>query len=371
MAHATPQTPAFGSQAGHLARRSDAEIRTLRAKAKTAIMRWVDDAAAPAGARAAMSRAVDAMLAELAERDAWYEVITVVLGETEGLNFALRGRTWRAYPCETMLAVTTVVPGWARGWRDVIPDETAREHLTWFLHYARQYIHRSRVARILMAAWDRDGRVLDPFGPGGMNQFYSPGFRPTPSIARMLDEAEREAKNHWGAATGERRVRSVWSTANTLDPQIHQAVFHFIRAQSLLVHDFELEAVVALDCALQAVASMLVRGGHLTNKANRAELCLALGLEQSAAGAAMEGSFIRNVVGAHAGGWRWWDSGEVTEELVPALTRTVRRAIGRAAAIEPGMRRVDPDPANWSEWLLVNFSTVWDSVWLPKASGLR
>jgi hypothetical protein len=62
-----------------------------------------------------MSRAVDAMLVELAERDAWSEVMTVVLADTAGLDFALRGRTWRAYPCETMLAVTTIVPGWARG----------------------------------------------------------------------------------------------------------------------------------------------------------------------------------------------------------------------------------------------------------------
>jgi hypothetical protein len=363
--------PASGLRAKDVALRSDAELRTLRARAKTAIMRWVDDAPAPAGARAAMSRAVDAMLAELAERDGWFEVMTVVLGDTAGLDFALRSRTWRAYPCETMLAVTTVVPGWARGWREVIPDETARDHLTWFLHYARQYIHRSRMARILMAAWDRDGRVLHPFGPGGTNQFYSPGFRPAPSVVRMLDAAEREAKARWGASARERRVRSVWSRANTLDPEIHQAVFHFIRAQSLLAHDFELEAVVALDCALQAIGTMLMRGGRLTNKATRAELCVALGLEQSAAGAAMEGSFVRNVVGAHAGGWRWWDSGEVTEELVPALTRAVRQAIGRAAAIEPEMRRVDPDPASWHEWLLVNFSTVWDSVWLPKASGSR
>ena len=74
-----------------MTRLSDAEARTLRARAKTAIMRRVDDAAAPAGARAAMSRAVDAMLAELAERDAWSEVMTVVLGDTAGLDFALRG----------------------------------------------------------------------------------------------------------------------------------------------------------------------------------------------------------------------------------------------------------------------------------------
>jgi len=35
------------------------------------------------------------------------------------------------------------------------------------------------------------------------------------------------------------------------------------------------------------------------------------------------------------------------------------------------MRRIDPDPASWSDWFLVNFPMLWDSVWLAKASGSR
>lgn len=333
-------------------------------------MRWVDDAAAPTNTRATMSRSIDAMLAGLAERDSWFEVMTVVLDNTANLPIALRSTTWRAYPCKETMAVTTVVPGWTRGWRDLIPDETAREQLTWFLHYARQYVHRSRVAKVLMAAWDRDGRVLHPFGPDITSRFYGP-IIPAPTMTRMLDVAERDAKAQWGDPAGEMRIRSVWAAANILDPDIHQAVFHFIRAQGLLSHGFELEAVVALDCALQSLATMLVSAGRLTNKATRAELCQALDLDHVAAAAAAEGAFVRNVVGAHAGGWRWWDSGEITAELMPVLSRTVRRAIGRAVAIEPGLRRVDPSPLSWSDWLLVNFSMIWESVWFARASGAR
>lgn len=349
---------------------SGPETRVLHARAKSAIMKWVDEAGAPAGERAVMSRSVDTMLTELAARDTWFEVMTVALGETDGLPIALRGRTWRAYPCAELFAVTTIVPGWARGWRDVIPDNTARDYLTWFLHYARQYVHRSHVAKVLMAAWDWDGTVLHPFGPGGTNRYYGPMI-PAPAIVRMLEIAEQDARAAWGAPSGEVRTRPVWASANTLDPDIHQAVFHFIRAQGLLAHDFELEAVVALDCALQSIATMLVRAGRLTNKATRAELCYTLGLGRPSAAAASEGAFVRNVVGAHAGGWRWWDSGEITDELVPVLTRTVRRAVGRAVAIEPTIRRVDPSPDCWSDWLLLNFRTVWESVWSPRAAGAR
>ncbi|WP_203311304.1 hypothetical protein [Sphingomonas beigongshangi] len=73
-------------------------------------------------------------------------------------------------------------------------------------------------------------------------------------------------------------------------------------------------------------------------------LCQKLGLGPSAEHATSDANALRNSVGANAGGWRWWDSGEVTEELLPVLTRTVRRALGKAAAMEPQMRKVDPSP---------------------------
>lgn len=340
--------------------------RALRSHAKSRIMAWVDRLAPSAKDRAAMSRSVDLVLDELPARDKWAEVMTVGLAGTEELAMGIRGPTWRAFPCRNMVAVSTIVPGWAKGWRGIIADDISYDQLTWFLHYARQYVHRSHVAKVLMAAWDRDGLVLHPFGPTGTSQLYGPHL-PLGTPKSMLDAAARLMREQLGEPVADMRTRSVWATANTLDPDLHQAIFHFLRGQSLTKGDFELEAAVALDCALQAIKTLLVKGGVATNRTSRQELCMLLGLGHAAAQAAFEANDLRNSVGAHAGGWRWWDSGEVTEELIPILTRTVRRAIGKAVAMEPQIRQIDPTPESWSNWLLIHFDILWDTVWFDRS----
>ncbi|MGI4811913.1 MAG: hypothetical protein ACRYGG_01020 [Janthinobacterium lividum] len=309
-----------------------------------------------------MARSVDLVFDELPTRDMWFEAMTVGLGKTKGMRSTFAGPTWRVYPCADVLAVTTVVPGWAQGWRQILADEVAYDQMTWFLHYARQYIHRAHVAKVLMFAWDRDGRVLHPFGPVSMSRTYGPQVR-AETMRTMLRNAVNDARSLLGRPTAETPTRTVWASANTLDPDLHQAVFLFLRGHNLLQHSFELEAVVAFDCALQAIKTLLVRGRQATNKTTRGELCQLLGMGSAAAAIAAEGQLLRNSLGAHAGGWRWWDSGEITEELVPAMSKTVRRALGRAAAAEPMFRHVDPAPSSWSDWMLVNFDMLWTAIW--------
>ena len=311
-----------------------------------------------------MAHSVDLMLAELPLRDGWAEVMTIGLADSKNLPISLRANRWRIFPCADQLSMTTIVPSWSKGWHRILTDEAAYLDLTWFLHFARQYIHRADVAKLLMIAWDRDERVLHPFAPKTMYSFYGPHL-PMRSNRAMLDAAVAGARREWGDPVVEIPITSVWAKANTLDPNLHQAVFHFVRGHSLLQHDFELEAVVAFDCALQAIKTLLLRGGLVTNKSSPADLCCALGLEGSAP-VALEAKFLRNAVGAHAGGWRWWDSGDITEELAPAASKLVRRALAKAARIEPTIRTIDPSPESWSQWLLSNFDMLWDTVWLDK-----
>lgn len=347
------------------------EVDSRRARVKASILRWVDRSSGSARHRATMSSAIDVMLAELPNRDRWWEVMTIALDDTADMPISLRAASWRAYPTTDMLVVSTLVPGWSRGWHRLLPDEEAYDALTWFLHYARQYVHRSHVAKVLMVAWDLDGRILHPFGPKASGRLHA-DVGPRASARRMLEEAEMEAKRMWGADPRERRVRSTWARANTLDPDLHQAIFHFVRAHRLWRAGFELEAIVAFDCVLQAVKTLLMAGGLLeSNRASRTDVCTSLGLGSKAGWIAEEGNFLRNKVGAHAGGWRWWDSGELTEDLVPALAGVARRVIGAAAAKEPAFRRVEPNPASWSDWLLVNFDTLWEIVWFEKLLTVR
>jgi hypothetical protein len=338
----------------------------LRAHTKARMLRYYDRAAAPASVRKGMAAAIDSMLAELPKRDGAREAMTVTLDETKGLDYLIGSQSWRAYPCKNVLAVTTIVPGWTRGWRSLISDEIGYDEITWFLHFARQYIHRSHVAKILMVCWDRDRRILHPFGSQFMSRHHWEN-RPRPSERSLIDASMADARLEWGKSTRELPIRSVWTNANTLDANIHQSIFHFIRGQSLLRKEFELEAVVALDSALQALKTLLVNGGLANSATTRPELCTLLGLGIDAGEIARQGNFLRNNVGAHAGGWRWWDHGELTEELVPALSSVVRRAIAKAAKLELGIRTVEPEPESWSTWLLQNLDMLWDTVWFEKA----
>jgi hypothetical protein len=275
------------------------------------------------------------MFDELPNRESWFEVTTVTLGDTKGLPLIVRSRTWRTIACLDMLAVSTVVPSWALGWHAIIPDEPARDILTWYLHYARQYIHRSHVAKVLMIAWERDGRVLHPFGRWGAREYYGP-VAPAPSLTRMLDIATEYAHKQWGVAENPTQIRSIWSQVNTLDPHIHQSIFHFTRGQSLLAGAFEMEAVVAFDCVMQSLKSSAANWRLRSQAAATFASC-----------------------------WGW-----VAEPLPSPTKPTAERALRKAAALESTMRTIEPAPKNWSDWLSQNFGTIWDVVWFDKVHGL-
>ncbi|MGD0104145.1 MAG: hypothetical protein ABSC06_08925 [Rhodopila sp.] len=46
--------------------------------------------------------------------------------------------------------MSTVVPGWGFGWRTIFRDDYVYQVLSDLAHYARQYVHRSHVARVLI-----------------------------------------------------------------------------------------------------------------------------------------------------------------------------------------------------------------------------
>lgn len=341
----------------------------LQAAAKSRLLRWFDSLSAPPDARSAFSSSIDRVFDELPKRNDWFEVMTVVLGGTKNLRIAARQATWRLVPCTEGIAVVTVVPNWAKGWRPLINDDFSYDTLTWYLHYARQYIHRSQVVKVLMIAWERDGRILHPFGHASQNQLYGPVI-PAPSMKTMLDVAVEAAQNSWGSAANQTGFSSIWLSANTLDPNIHQGIFHFLRGQSLLMAGFEIEAVVAFDCVMQCLKGFMMRSRSVTSKASRSDVGKLLGLGRRAQTLVDQAYLLRNNFGAHPGGWRWWDQGELLDEIFPLLAEATHRALRKACAVEPHLRTIEPAPTDWARWLLVNFNTLWDVVWFNKMHGI-
>ncbi|GGC94894.1 hypothetical protein GCM10010994_60770 [Chelatococcus reniformis] len=276
----------------------------------------------------------------------------------------MSGRDWRARPSGKGLVVSSIVPGWNFGWQGILKDDVACDILSWLGHYARQYIHRSNIAKALMAVWERNGLVLHPFGIGVTVQCYN-DFRPKPSTREIFATAERSYTEQWGLfCEGHRVYRSKWASRNTLDPALHQGVFHFLRAQSLVSAGFELEALAAYDCVLQSLQYFDWSWAPGNPKRDRRDLVRALGLGERAGDRAEHIYFLRNEFIAHAGGWRWWDAGEYLEpDLTTDAGRLASRALRKAADIEPRHRRIDPAPADWALWLEDSFSHVWSAIW--------
>lgn len=339
-------------------------MNIARARAKSMILAWFDKGKLPRPLRAGVAADIDRFFDTIAERSHWHECLSTLLDDKGQADFIMKGHDWCARPSGKGLVVTSIVPGWNFGWRDVLKDEIAEDMLSGLGHYARQYIHRSNIAKVLMAAWERNGLVLHPFGEGLNFQRYS-DFQPKITHVEMFAAAERSNAAQWGRFPKALRVyRTRWLDRNTLDPAIHQAIFHFLRAQRLVAADFELEALAAYDCVLHSLQNLDWSWAPGNPKRDRRDLCGALGFGRRSADLAEHVYFLRNQFVAHAGGWRWWDTVDYLEDDVAAqASRLTSRALRKAADIEPQHRRLDPSPKDWASWFVTNFTQIWSAVW--------
>jgi hypothetical protein len=335
------------------------------ARAKSLILKWFDNSGQPADMRGKLSSGIDRLLDEIGRRDSWSESRTVLLGDHSAARFETSGRDWRAISCRDGLAVSTIVPGWGAGWSRLFRDEYVYDILSWLVHYSHQYVHRSHVAKVLMIAWERDGAVLQPFGSESHIRRYGPLVPPT-SPGRALAAAVEDSVTRWGKIETAPHSRSRWARRNTFDPAIHQAVFHFLRGQTLKSSEFMIEALVAFDCVLQSLQTIGWDGPVGDPRRNRADLVATLGLSTSDGTLAQRVYFLRNEFGAHAGGWRWWDADEYfDDEFMTKASSLTHRLLQRAADAEPDVRRIDPRPNKWSDWFMKSFPLLFRAIWFP------
>jgi hypothetical protein len=339
------------------------------AKVKTQFARWFDGAGIDPKLRARLLKGVEAMLTELPRRAGWSEAMTSALGNSGKLKLICSGARFQTIPCSDCLAFTTVVPGWGFGWHSIFEDQEVYAILADFPWYARRYIYHSDLAKVLIVAWETERRVLHPFGDQGMSQRHG-AVTPSVSVATALEQAACVVRQEWGPPPRQSRAKttvSVWLNRNTLDPFIHEAIFHFLRAQTLVKHQFIIEAIVAFDCVMETLRKFLTQGsGSLTDK-DRAWVCQELGLNPKQGKLANHVYFLRNEFGAHAGGWMWWDQDDfMDDELIDQISDLVFTALNAGADAEPSKRRVDPEPADWAGWFTDNFEVLWKAIWYER-----
>ena len=354
--------------------------------AKTIFARWLDNAGCESSSRFKILAAFDRLYTELSKRDAWLDVQTVALNDTEGMRFEAIRPHLRIGTCQHGLFVSTLTPGWEVDWRRIFNDDETYELLSWLMHYFRQYVHRSRMVGVLVALWEETEVVIHPFGSLSTYQRWGP-MLPVIAPERALAIAAKEAQEEWPTSFPDvefvdprptknipeqeqadpTKLASFWLDANMLDPHLHQASFHFLRACDLMAAGFEMEATVAVDCVLTVAKNFLIRRKLFApNKQGRATLAEFFEAAEDQVEAARSIGLMRNHFGAHPGGWRWWDFTEMFEgnlkKIIP-LANTILRGI---VQLEPSHRLVAPSPERWSDWFWDNFGDLWRSVWFEE-----
>lgn len=219
-----------------------------------------------------------------------------------------------------------------------------------------------------MIAWEEQGRLLHPFGPEALSTNYGPVIQMI-SAKQSLDAARRNAVKLWGNGELSSEVvptSSPWLGRNTLDPYLHQAVFHLLRALKLKSENFATEAVVAFDCVIQSTEAFIRSRCGLSTELSRRQVCEQLQLLDNSADLAEYIYFIRNNFGAHAGGWRWWDQDELFDDINDDIAKLAGSVLCAAADLEPRVRAIEPTPNQWGLWFFENFEMLWDVVWFEK-----
>lgn len=348
-----------------LSEASDEHCRRQIDAAKSLIGNWHDAKGEDAALRRPLMHGVEQFFDEIATRETRVECRTVLIGEADAPRFSASTPRVRVTPCRDGLAVSVAVPDWAKGLDEVISHDYPADVMRWVGHFARQYIYRSEAAKALMIAWDRERASLHMFGSRSTSRFYGNGYQPARSIGNILDIAVEDVRTEWGQWDGPApRSRSAWLKRNTMDPGVHQGIFHFLRAQELLAAGFETEALVAFDCVIHALQAMPWRERGSKASASRADLFTAMGMAEPSIAVARQINFVRNNFGAHAGGWRWWDAGdEYDNDFLDRAASVVGRMLRRASDLEPEIRVIDPAPPVWANWLLGNFPRLWSIFW--------
>lgn len=347
-------------------------------RAKTIVAQWLDKIGTDATDRSSILAGLDAVRAELPRRDDWRDVRAVLLGGTRNVTATVDFDSVSAHSLPDGVVVATIAPGWGTGWHQTLRNEAAYDVLSWLLHYAEQYVHRSQMLKIILPLALEGQVVTHPFGPIQGTTRYGPIF-PFPGSAAALADALAHARSWSRLEDFDQNPDNPvivgfsgdWATCNTLDPYIHQAAFQLLRGMKLSADSYTAEALLAYDCVMEVSKSFLMSRRLINGTATRAECTDALGMDLEWQHLAAWTSFLRNHFSAHAGSWRWWDLEEVIGDDLETVRELAVTALLEIARLEVSARQIEPTPALWSEWFWSHFELLWKSVWFDALTTFK
>lgn len=314
---------------------------------------------------------------ELPTRDGDVEIEYRLLLDSDNLACWYSSQTMWLYPTGSdSLACGVIAPDWSVGWKRISRDEYVADTVATFFRFARQYVARSRLVRVVGAVALSYNRACEfRFSNHLSLHRVADRNRDRDSWPPQIDTIERayqstESRPEFTPALTARRpdgrkqreLRGWIASTNTLDPFVHRAVFQFWRSTALINHHFWEESVTALD-GISSVAAQFIqrRLGAAGNV--RGTLAAQLGLSARDQRVLNHLYALRCDFGAHPSHSKWWDFAEIYDEEFDTFRDTAKRVISGLAALERQHRVVEPVPDVWSDWFEANALMLWDAVW--------
>lgn len=304
---------------------------------------------------------------DLPAQNGSYRLVFRQLRNTEGLHCSLIGDdTWVAPTPDHMLLSSAVGPRWDIQFDD-IRDEHVRNAISWFFHYAQQYIYRSRMVNALGAIAFVYNRPCDFFASTGsvVTMVKDSGwFRNPHDLMTQEAPLRRMRLSTVSNNAREKRLKVWFDRLNSLDPFIHRMVFHYIRALQLAGNDFFEEAVTSLDKVVD-VAGQFARTRLKTSMDDpRKAIGATLQLSTEDARALKSLYDQRCFFGAHPSLSKWWDYAEIfPDDNLSGFFEAVKNLMWKVCRAEEQVRVVEKSPVDWALWFCEHALVLWDAVW--------
>jgi hypothetical protein len=238
------------------------------------------------------------------------------------------------------------------------------------MHFAGQYVVRSRIVRI-QAACALTFEVACDFRHADFRSIMVGPRSPYPDVAAAHREFRRDLPIPTIRKSRRLRELAAWvDMLNPLDPFVHRAVFQFWRSCALASGGFWEDAISALDGVTAVAAEAAHSWRRLPGQPSRATTGAVFGLSTGDQ-AQLEALYqLRCTFGAHPAPSKWWDFAEIYESDLEIFWSVSRRLIRGLCLEELAVRRVEPNPDSWSAWFVEHADLLLELVWFARLPSL-
>lgn len=260
------------------------------------------------------------------------------------------------------LIVGTITPSWKRGW-SFIKDEDVQDIVKFFLHFAEQFIARSRALNVTGAIALTYRRACD-FRFKGIYashlEYFNINDIKLPEYKKVNIDPNFELKEEF---------KNWISILNCLDPLIHRAIYNYWKGIKLFEQDDFEESVTAF------VACISVISEYCQNRldqvsGNRLSKIESLNISPDLITYLEDLETLRNHFGAHPSHTKWWDFAEIFADDLEVIIDVLDKILLKLCENESNNRIITRNPDEWDTWLQKNCVHVFNAVWFHKLPPL-